>query len=485
MANEIGKIRTLSQYIAGTKTELYPKTLIEAIENQNGESLQNVMSTTIDLKLNDFVNGNLNQSFVKKGEVYTKSEIDSKFEAIDLSEFVTKGQLNTKADKDHRHDDLYSELGHVHSEYIGRSVLEESMNELKLVILGDVYEDLNTLEKIAYSIGNDVQFSTNIRNEISKKLDITKFEDEMVNYSQTDHTHDRYYDKDLLYTKDEVNDLILNLDFETTLNNYATVDYVKEEVKKIDENLQSNYMSIDDAYEQLSNKVDKENGKQLTTEDFTKEFKSKLENIEDNANYYEHPEYHDVTEIKGLHSVATSGSYIDLEDAPTALSAFENDCNFIDNNILDDKIGKVNESIEGLDEKIGENTYLIQATQGELREEIAQTSNTLSRKIDEIYGDDGSKEELASYSLDSLWALANSLEFNPDFKGYVDDLVRESNSSIIEFKEAINEIYGGENAKDELETYELDSLLKIAASIDNNADFKGYVDEEVLENSYS
>ena len=158
MANEIGKIRTLSQYIAGTKTELYPKTLIEAIENQNGESLQNVMSTTIDLKLNDFVNGNLNQSFVKKGEVYTKSEIDSKFEAIDLSEFVTKGQLNAKADKDHRHDDIYSEIGHVHGEYIGRTTLEESMNELKVNILGDVYEYLNTLEKIAYSINNDVQF---------------------------------------------------------------------------------------------------------------------------------------------------------------------------------------------------------------------------------------------------------------------------------------------------------------------------------------
>jgi Head fiber protein. len=42
----------------------------------------------------------------------------------------------------------------------------------------------------------------------------------------------------------------------------------------------------------LSNKVDKENGKGLSTNDFTNEEKNKLDSIEENANYYVHPNTH-------------------------------------------------------------------------------------------------------------------------------------------------------------------------------------------------
>src|SRR5690625_1618559 len=48
---------------------------------------------------------------------------------------------------------------------------------------------------------------------------------------------------------------------------------------------------------ELDNKVDKEEGKGLSTEDFTTAEKNKLAGIEENANYYIHPATHDASMI--------------------------------------------------------------------------------------------------------------------------------------------------------------------------------------------
>ena len=52
----------------------------------------------------------------------------------------------------------------------------------------------------------------------------------------------------------------------------------------------------------LSDKVDKEVGKGLSTNDFTNTAKSKLDGVEDNANKYVHPSAHSMSEVSGLNS---------------------------------------------------------------------------------------------------------------------------------------------------------------------------------------
>lgn len=67
----------------------------------------------------------------------------------------------------------------------------------------------------------------------------------------------------------------------------------------------------------LNGKVDKEDGKGLSSNDYTDTEKSKLSSVEDNANNYVHPDTHSAGMITGLADVATSGSYNDLSNKPT------------------------------------------------------------------------------------------------------------------------------------------------------------------------
>lgn len=94
----------------------------------------------------------------------------------------------------------------------------------------------------------------------------------------------------------------------------------------------TNDIDFDDRYyteseidSKLNTKVDKASGKQLSTEDFTTTEKTKLANIEYGANNYTHPATHPVDMIVGLHSIAKSGNYSELNGKPTKLSQFEYD----------------------------------------------------------------------------------------------------------------------------------------------------------------
>lgn len=58
------------------------------------------------------------------------------------------------------------------------------------------------------------------------------------------------------------------------------------------------------------------------------ELYDKLMGIPANANYYEHPTSHPASMITGLQTVATSGKYADLVDAPTSIGYFTNDAGY-------------------------------------------------------------------------------------------------------------------------------------------------------------
>ena len=55
--------------------------------------------------------------------------------------------------------------------------------------------------------------------------------------------------------------------------------------------------------------------------DFTNEYRRKLDNIEEGATRYIHPPSHPASMITGLHRVATSGDYNHLVNRPTSMIA--------------------------------------------------------------------------------------------------------------------------------------------------------------------
>jgi hypothetical protein len=98
----------------------------------------------------------------------------------------------------------------------------------------------------------------------------------------------------------------------------------------------------------LSKKVDKVDGKQLSTEDYTSEEKDKLAGIEGGANNYVHPTTHPVSMITGLSKVATSNNYNDLNNKPsipTALPADGGTSSFLGNAVNVDNYNALNPSV--------------------------------------------------------------------------------------------------------------------------------------------
>lgn len=66
----------------------------------------------------------------------------------------------------------------------------------------------------------------------------------------------------------------------------------------------------------IGEKVEKVDGKGLSTNDYTTAEKNKLAGISENANNYSHPSSHPASMITGLSPVATSGKYTDLSNIP-------------------------------------------------------------------------------------------------------------------------------------------------------------------------
>lgn len=140
-----------------------------------------------------------------------------------------------------------------------------------------------------------------VPNESSRTNDIYDEYIWLVEQSKWEFLGNKHVDVDLTdyYTKEEVDALIPQVDSYTKVesdNKYAvkTDVYTKSEVDDLivpqvdaytKQESDSKYATI----ETVNNKVDKVVGKQLSTEDYTTEEKTKLEGIEENANNYTHP----------------------------------------------------------------------------------------------------------------------------------------------------------------------------------------------------
>jgi len=91
------------------------------------------------------------------------------------------------------------------------------------------------------------------------------------------------------------------------LNQKANISYVDEKFGSIQEFDPTDIQkAIDANTTAIDTKVDKEDGKGLSTNDYTTAEKDKLSTIEANANFYEHPTH--ASYSSGLYKVAVDGS---------------------------------------------------------------------------------------------------------------------------------------------------------------------------------
>ena len=215
-------------------------------------------------------NGRYNKTYWETGDKITKNKLNKIEEGI---EKINNDLINTKDDL----EDLENELNN--KNYATEDFVIDKIEDAKLE-------------------GSDVDLSN-----YAKKTEIPTKTSQLINDSN--------------YLTSIPNEYVT----ENELNNkgYASETFVinkiaEAQVDSSDGNIDlSGYATKDD----LNGKVDKINGKGLSTEDYTSNEKEKLSNIEENANNYIHPQKHNVSIIDGLSNVATSGNYNDLTNKPT------------------------------------------------------------------------------------------------------------------------------------------------------------------------
>lgn len=257
---------------------------------QSGEEAHQIAYLSdIQTSVDAYTKAESDDKFANKTDVYTKSEVDDLIsEPIDA---YTKSESDqkyaTKSEVEAKQDALIS--GTNIKTFNGQSILGIGNIEFeqgKVILVVSELPESGDSDKI-YLVPNESSRTNDIYDEYLWIAEQSKWE----------FLGNKHVDVDLTnyYTKEEVDELI-------TPHVNA---YTKQESD-------AKYATI----EVVNTKVDKVVGKQLSTEDYTSEEKSKLEGIEAEANKYEHPT---TSGNKHIPSGGTSGQIlVNTEDGTAA-----------------------------------------------------------------------------------------------------------------------------------------------------------------------
>ncbi|KAJ51101.1 hypothetical protein BD780_000223 [Clostridium tetanomorphum] len=258
--------------------------------NGNTYSIEEEVTLTDGIYEEELKHGNVISSSVR---VFTASKLTGE----KIENFILSTPSNAPWKKIIK---IFSKTSKVYITYEtqGDTVEAEDINIVQQSIANtqkeiDRYKDFNDLE---------VRNLKNTTNLLEKsKSDKTYVDTELLKKA----------DKDNIFTKEEVLQKINNLIGTAP----ETLDTFKEIADALgnDPNFAATIMNL------LSSKVDKIQGKNLSSEDYTLLEKRKLAAIQDNANNYIHPSTHPSSMITGLHYVAFSGDYNSLRNKPTSL----------------------------------------------------------------------------------------------------------------------------------------------------------------------
>ena len=136
---------------------------------------------------------------------------------------------------------------------VGDGTVDDRIAAAKVEVIGGAPENLNTLNKIANSLNNDANFAKNIQDKLNEKVD----KEVGKGLSENDFTN---------FYKDRADNAVQYNDVEQVFN-------------PLSDKPQSGVAIA----AELNKKVDKVDGKQLSTNDFTNELKNKLDKIQDGA----------------------------------------------------------------------------------------------------------------------------------------------------------------------------------------------------------
>ena len=215
---------------------------------------------------------------------------------------------------------------------------------------------LDTIEFSEEEIINDDRYSllTELLNKVqdeeidvsifAKKEDVEKLIEEALNGVNMDTIIAELETRGLYVTSEELTDRINSLK-----NVYQTKFDMADYAKKRDLDGYATNTSVDNKLSKYTTTIDsdrkyvqKENGKTLTSNDFTTELKIKLENIPEHGNY-------DDTELRGLiEKKADTSTVVDLINSINTINKED----YYDKTVINEYVDKHNEDISNLEENV-------------------------------------------------------------------------------------------------------------------------------------
>lgn len=289
---------------------------------QKSEITASTPDITIEItglaQLNSFIGLDDTPTYYENGKFF--KVVDNKIVYTDINWSDVKGQIEDNPELVKEIDDLIQKetekyTGEVVAEAIKAHDLDVNAHQSIQLTIQDNYNTLDNkielnkidsdtkFEEANKKISENTDYITKVDNysqEVNKKLedltlevnvdikgDINQLREDLTTTNQVVQDNYNELDKKIDDTKSELSTTITNLETKVD-ENYTNLDTRvsanTKDIADLTQTVQDDYKEINDHITDLYNKkVDKVEGKELSTNDFTDELKSKLENIEDTA----------------------------------------------------------------------------------------------------------------------------------------------------------------------------------------------------------
>ena len=289
---------------------------------QKSEITASTPDITIEItglaQLNSFIGLDDTPTYYENGKFF--KVVDNKIVYTDINWGDIKGQIEDNPELKAEVDKLVEqEAKHYTGEVVAEAITahDHDVNAHQSIQL-TIQDNYNTLdnkielnkidsdtkfEEANKKISENTDYITKVDNysqEVNKKLedltlevdvdikgDINQLREDLTTTNQVVQDNYNELDKKIDDTKSELSTTITNLETKVD-ENYTNLDTRvsanTKDIADLTQTVQDDYKEINDHITDLYNKkVDKVEGKELSTNDFTDELKSKLENIEDTA----------------------------------------------------------------------------------------------------------------------------------------------------------------------------------------------------------
>lgn len=261
---------TTGDQVEAEDINLLQDSLVEEIDRAITEE------TRIDTKLDSEIDRSVNMDNTLNRKINNEVERSEAVD-IDLNNKITSEIERSKQQDQIITTNLINETNRA----------KDAENKLKQDIINEEARAINKENEIKGNLNSHID---NYNNQVlALKEKDSKLERDKADKVYVDAELNKKYNKDEVFTKDEVLQRIQDIIGAAP----EALDTLEELARALDNdpNFATNIINL------LGTKVDKVDGKQLSTNDFTNLLKAKLDSIEDGANKYIHPDTHPASMI--------------------------------------------------------------------------------------------------------------------------------------------------------------------------------------------